>query len=97
MPPITIYSTPTCPYCIRAKKLLLSKGLKFEDIDVAGRPEVRRAMSEKAAGQTTVPQIWIGEVHIGGSDELHALDASGKLAELINGKACQAPAGSLTQ
>ena len=85
MPKITIYTTPYCPYCIRAKRLLTQKGAAFEEIDVSGNWDAREALAEKAGGLTTVPQIWIGELHVGGSDELHALDRAGKLDALLAG------------
>jgi glutaredoxin 3 len=83
MPSITIYTTATCPYCIAAKALLKRKGASFHEIDVAGRPELRAEMRTKAGGVNTVPQIWIGETHVGGCDDLHALDAAGKLDPLL--------------
>jgi glutaredoxin 3 len=82
---IEIYTTPTCPYCIAAKALLTKKGAAFEDINVAGDPEGRRAMSARAGGRTTVPQIFIDGRHIGGCDDLHALDADGGLDPLLSG------------
>ncbi len=83
MPPITIYTTPTCPYCHRALRLLQSKGVALNQIDVAHNDDLRREMRVKAGGRTTVPQIWIGDRHIGGSDELHALEAKGELDQLL--------------
>lgn len=85
MPPIKIYTTPTCPYCIAAKRLLASKRALFEEISVAGNPDLRNEMSKKAGGQTTVPQIWIGDKHIGGSDDLHALELTGDLDTILAG------------
>jgi glutaredoxin 3 len=82
---IEIYTTPTCPYCIAAKALLTKKGAAFEEISVAGDPEGRRAMSARAGGRTTVPQIFIDGRHIGGCDDLHALDAGGGLDPLLAG------------
>ncbi len=82
---IEIYTTPTCPYCISAKRLLVSKGAAFEEICVAGNPEGRKRMIERAQGRTTVPQIFIDGRPIGGSDELHALDAVGGLDPLLAG------------
>ena len=82
-PKITIYTTPYCPYCVRAKRLLTKKGASFEEIDVSGDWAAREALVEKAGGLTTVPQIWIGDTHVGGSDELHALDRAGKLDPLL--------------
>lgn len=80
---VEIYTTPTCPYCMAAKKLLTQKGAAFEEINVAGDPEGRRAMSARAGGRTTVPQIFIDGRHIGGCDDLHALDAEGGLDPLL--------------
>lgn len=80
---IEIYTTPTCPYCLSAKRLLTQKGAGFEEISVAGDPEGRRAMSARANGRTTVPQIFIDGRHIGGCDDLYALDAQGGLDPLL--------------
>lgn len=85
MPKIVIYTTPYCPYCHRAKRLLAHKHAAFEEIDVSGDWDARDALAEKAGGLTTVPQIWIGDLHVGGSDELHALDRAGKLDTLLAG------------
>jgi glutaredoxin 3 len=85
MPKIVIYTTPFCGYCRRAKRLLAHKGAAFEEIDVSGDWAAREALMEKAGGRTTVPQIWIGDTHVGGSDELHALDRAGKLDALLAG------------
>ena len=85
MAKITIYTTPWCPYCLMAKRLLKQKGAAFDEIDVSGDWDAREALTRKAGGRSTVPQIWIGEVHVGGSDELHALDAAGKLDALLAG------------
>ena len=82
MPKVTIYTTSLCPYCWRAKELLGEKGVAFEEIDVSGDPVGRREMMTKA-GRTTVPQIWIGERHVGGCDDLFALDAAGRLDPLL--------------
>lgn len=83
MPPVTIYTTPWCPYCKAAKALLTRKGVAFTEIDVDGNPELRQAMTARAGGRTSVPQIFIGEQHIGGSDDIHALDARGELDKLL--------------
>jgi glutaredoxin 3 len=85
MPPITLYTTPWCPYCLAAKRLLKQKGAAFEEIDVEGKPDLRRAMTQRAGGRTSVPQIFIGDRHVGGSDDLHALDARGELDPLLAG------------
>ena len=83
MKSVTIYTKNYCPYCHRAKALLTSKGVAFEEIDVTTDPEGQKAMSVRAGGRTTVPQIFIGDAHIGGCDDLHALDAAGKLDALL--------------
>ncbi|MGH8386024.1 MAG: glutaredoxin 3 [Pseudomonas sp.] len=79
---VVVYSSDYCGYCSRAKFLLESKGVAFEEIKVDGKPQVRAAMAQKA-GRTSVPQIWIGERHIGGCDDLFALDRVGKLDALL--------------
>lgn len=83
MPPITIYTTAFCPYCSAAKRLLSKKGLEFTEINVTFNPTLRQEMTERAGGLYTVPQIFIGEQHIGGSDDLHALEAKGELDALL--------------
>jgi glutaredoxin 3 len=83
MPQVTLYTTGWCPYCFAAKSLLRKKGVAFEEIDVDGKPDLRKAMTERAGGRTSVPQIFIGEKHVGGSDDLHALDARGELDKLL--------------
>lgn len=83
MPKITIYTTPICPYCQMAKQLLKRKGAAFDEIDVMGQPALRAQMQEKAGGRNTVPQIWIGDRHVGGCDDLYDLDAAGGLDPLL--------------
>ena len=83
MKPVTIYTKNYCPYCHRAKALLTSKGVAFDEIDVTTDPEGQKAMTARAHGRITVPQIFIGDAHIGGCDDLHALDAAGKLDALL--------------
>lgn len=83
MPQVTIYTTGWCPYCQAAKALLTKKGVAFEEIDVDGNMELRQEMTAKAGGRTSVPQIFIGGRHVGGSDDLHALDARGELDPLL--------------
>jgi glutaredoxin 3 len=83
MPPVEVYTTPYCPYCIAAKELLQRKGIEFTEIDVAGRPELRAKMVERANGRYTVPQIFIGATHVGGCDDLYALDREGKLDGML--------------
>jgi glutaredoxin 3 len=80
--PVIMYTTSWCPYCSRARKLLASKNVAFEEIDVDAAPEKRAEMQQKS-GRRTVPQIFIGETHVGGSDDLHALEAAGKLDALL--------------
>ena len=86
MPPVEIYTTHFCPYCRMAKALLTRKGVTFSEIDVGRDWERREEMIERANGGMTVPQIFIGEVHVGGSDELHALERAGKLDALLAGE-----------
>ena len=83
MPKIKIYTTPICPYCVRAKSLLKKKGAEYEEIDVFMDAKARTEMEEKSGGARTVPQIFIGETHVGGSDDLYALDHEGKLDALL--------------
>lgn len=83
MRPVEIYTTPTCPFCLSAKRLLDRKGVRYAEIDVSRDPELRMAMSRRAHGRVSVPQIFIGEHHVGGSDDLHALDHAGKLDPLL--------------
>lgn len=80
---VEVYSSMWCPFCFRAKKLLSDKGIDFTEIDVDGDPKVRQAMRERAGGRHTVPQIFINDVGVGGSDELAALDKSGKLDGML--------------
>lgn len=82
MKDVVVYSSDYCPYCSRAKSLLLSKGVAFEEIKVDGKPQLRAEMTKKA-GRTSVPQIWIGGQHIGGCDDLYALERAGKLDALL--------------
>ncbi|WP_375740556.1 glutaredoxin 3 [Pseudomonas boanensis] len=86
MAEIVVYSSAWCPYCIRAKHLLDSKGVKYEEISVDGNPAVRAEMTRKA-GRTSVPQIWIGQAHVGGCDDLYALERAGKLDALLQARA----------
>ena len=83
MPKITIYTSAYCPYCISAKRLLDKKGARYDEITVDGRGDVRAEMTSKAGGRYTVPQIWIGDRHVGGCDDLYALDGAGKLDPLL--------------
>jgi glutaredoxin 3 len=83
MKPIEVYTTNYCPYCTAAKLLLKKKGAAFTEIDVTYDQETRKKMTDRAGGRRTVPQIFIGATHVGGSDDLHALDAAGKLDALL--------------
>jgi glutaredoxin 3 len=84
MAKIVMYYTNTCPYCTRAERLLQKKGVtaNLQKIDVGGKPELWKEM-EKRTGRNTVPQIFIDNFHVGGCDDLHALDAAGKLDPLL--------------
>ncbi|WP_095587778.1 glutaredoxin 3 [Actibacterium ureilyticum] len=83
MQTIEIYTTPTCGYCRMAKSLLTNKGVPFTEIDVSRDPAKRQEMMGRAAGRHTVPQIFIGQTHVGGCDDLFALDRAGKLDPLL--------------
>lgn len=83
MTDVTIYTTPTCPYCQMAKGLLRRKNVTFNEIDVSGDHAKRSDMTQRAGGRRSVPQIFIGSTHVGGSDELHALEHEGKLDQLL--------------
>jgi len=79
---VRIYTTPSCSFCVRAKRLLDRKKVPYEEIDVGGDHEARVRLMERT-GRRTVPQIFIGDKHVGGSDDLHALDESGELDPLL--------------
>jgi glutaredoxin 3 len=81
---VQVYTTPYCPYCVRAKSLLKSKGVAFEEIDVSGDAALREKMIERSGGRRTVPEIFINGKIIGGYDELRALDARGRLDPLLS-------------
>jgi glutaredoxin 3 len=85
MAAIEVYTTPYCPYCVSAKELLRRKGAQFIEINVAGDRDLRARMVERAGGRMTVPQIFIGDTHVGGCDELVALDRRGGLEPLLAG------------
>lgn len=85
MKTVEIYTTPSCPYCNAAKRLLAKKGADFSEIDVSRDASLRMAMTKRANGGRTVPQIFIGGVLVGGSDDLHALDHAGRLDALLAG------------
>lgn len=89
MQPIEIYTTPLCGFCHAAKRLLNSKGVAFAEIDVARQPDRRGEMIGRAGGRHTVPQIFVGGAHVGGCDDLYALDRAGKLDDLLKGGAAE--------
>jgi glutaredoxin 3 len=86
MPKTIVYSRAWCPYCRDAAALLTRKGVDFVEIDVDKEPARRAEMIAKSGGRRTVPQIFVGETHVGGCDDLHALDAKGGLDPLLGGK-----------
>jgi glutaredoxin 3 len=92
MPQVEIYTTRFCPYCHAAKRLLSGKGVEFTEIDVSGDPKGRSDMVARANGRMTVPQIFVGSTHVGGYDDLSALDRAGKLDPLLGRGS--APAGN---
>ncbi|HEX4028341.1 MAG TPA: glutaredoxin 3 [Rhizomicrobium sp.] len=83
MKPVRIYTTPICPYCVRAKTLLKKKGAEVEEVDVFMDEVARAEMESRSGGARSVPQIFIGDTHVGGCDELHALEKDGKLDPLL--------------
>lgn len=85
MAKIEIYTTPFCPYCLAAKDLLRQKDADFTEIDVSRDAGLRQAMTERAGGRRTVPQIFIGATHVGGCDDLYDLDRKGGLDPLLAG------------
>jgi glutaredoxin 3 len=85
MPQIEIYTSPLCGFCHAAKRLLNQKGAAFSEINVLAQPRRKAEMMDRAGGRHTVPQIFIGETHVGGCDELYALDRAGKLDALLRG------------
>jgi glutaredoxin 3 len=92
MAQVEIYITRYCPYCHSAKALLQRKGIAFTEIDVTGDPAGRTKMVERAQGGYTVPQIFVGSTHVGGSDDLHALNHAGKLDPLLAAEGIVLPA-----
>lgn len=83
MATVTIYTKSWCPYCQAAKELLTGKGAAFDEIEISGKADKRDEMMGRAGGRTSVPQIFIGDRHVGGSDDLHALDRRGELDSLL--------------
>jgi len=84
MQQVTMYTTPYCGFCHAAKRLLTNKGVEFTEIDISRNPELRQEMMQKS-GRHTVPQIWIGETHVGGFDDMYELEHMGKLDPLLQG------------
>jgi glutaredoxin 3 len=82
---VEIYTSPLCGYCHAAKRLLASKGVSFTEIDVWAEPARKPEMVKRAGGRRTVPQIFVGDVHVGGCDDLYALDSAGRLDPLLAG------------
>jgi glutaredoxin 3 len=89
--PVTLYTTGWCPFCMRAKALLQRKGIAYTEIDIESRRELRQEMIERS-GRRSVPQVFIGDHHVGGADDLAALDASGELDRLLAQPAGATPA-----
>ncbi len=85
MQTVELYTSPTCGFCHMAKRLLKEKSVSFTEIDVVQNPDKRAEMVTRSGGGRTVPQIFIGDVHVGGCDDLHALDRAGKLDALLAG------------
>ncbi|GHF35688.1 glutaredoxin 3 [Seohaeicola zhoushanensis] len=83
MKQVEIYTTPLCGYCHAAKRLLTQKGVSYAEIDVAAAPERRAEMTQRANGGRTVPQIFIGGTHVGGCDDLYAMERAGKLDPML--------------
>ena len=83
MKQVRMYTTPICPYCMRAKSLLKKKGADFEEVDVFMDMQAREEMEKLTGGARSVPQIFIGDIHVGGCDELYALEKEGKLDPLL--------------
>lgn len=83
MKPVEIYTSPLCGFCHAAKRLLNQKGVEFSEVDVAANPSRKPEMIQRANGGRTVPQIFVGEIHVGGCDELYALERAGKLDALL--------------
>ena len=91
MASVDIYTLRYCPYCHDAKDLLSRKGVDFREIDVTGNRDLRQEMITRANGRSSCPQIFIGVTHVGGCDDLYALDEAGKLDPLLAGLASQTP------
>ena len=85
MPPVTLYTKAFCPYCVRVKRLLDEKGVRYEEHDISMGGPKRAEMLARSNGRSTVPQIFVGERHVGGSDDLVALERAGELDPLLAG------------
>lgn len=85
MTAVTIYTTTSCVFCLQAKEFLRSKGVPYQEVDVTGDDGARAALVERSRGQRTVPQIFVGDVHVGGYTDLVRLDGEGKLQPLLSG------------
>lgn len=85
MAQVVMYTTAVCPFCVRAKALLKKKGVAFEEVDLNEQPERRAEMLDKSEGRRTVPQIFINDQHVGGCDDLYALETEGRLDALLGG------------
>jgi glutaredoxin 3 len=81
--PVKIYTTTYCGYCVRAKDLLTRQGVKYAEVDVTGNDDMRSKLVELSGGQRTVPQIFIGDTHVGGCDDLYRLESEGRLDALL--------------
>lgn len=82
---VTIYTKPWCPYCDAARELLVGKGIDFTEIDISGKADLRAEMIQRASGRSTVPQVFVDDRHLGGCDDIYALDAAGKLDPVLAG------------
>ena len=89
MPKVTVYTKAWCPYCRDATALLARKGVDFAEVDIGKEPERRGELVERAGGRRTVPHIFVGATHVGGCDDLYALDAQGGLDPLLQGVAAE--------
>jgi glutaredoxin 3 len=83
MPDVVVYTSDTCPYCVRAKALLDRKGVSYTEINVQTSPGKKEEMMKKSGGRTSVPQIFVGDVHVGGCDDLYAREKEGTLDALL--------------
>lgn len=83
MKPVEIYTSPMCGFCHAAKRLLNQKGVQFSEVDIWAEPGRKAEMMQRAGGRHTVPQIFVGEIHVGGCDELYGLERAGKLDPLL--------------